>query len=81
MGAVDYMICKMSSVGNSEFDAKFFDDASAAWMSNKKKCADCTYVYKCTYKHKDGKPCGKAVTIQSTMHCWAHRGRVVRKEL
>lgn len=71
----------MSSVGNSEFDAKFFDDASAAWMSNKKKCADCTYVYKCTYKHKDGKPCGKAVTIQSTMHCWAHRGRVVRKEL
>ena len=71
----------MSGVGNSEFDAKFFDDASAAWMSNKKKGADCTYVYKCTYKHTDGKACGKAVTIQSTMHCWAHRGRVVRKEL
>jgi len=69
------------SAGNSEFDAKFFDDASAAWMSNKKKRADCTYVYKCTYKHMNGKECGKAVTIHSTMHCWAHRGRVVKKGL
>jgi hypothetical protein len=69
------------STSNNEFDAKFFDDASAAWMTNKKKRANCTYVYKCTYKHTDGKACDKAVTIQTTMRCWAHRGRVVRKEL
>jgi hypothetical protein len=68
-------------IGNQEFDAKFFDDASAAWMSNKKKGADCTYVYKCTYKHANGKTCGKAVTIQTTMNCWAHRGSMKKKEL
>jgi hypothetical protein len=75
------------STGNNEFDAKFFDDASAAWMTNKKKRANCTYVYKCTYKHANGKVCDKVATIQplvrqdSMMRCWAHRGRVVRKEL
>jgi hypothetical protein len=69
------------STGNQEFDAKFFDDASAAWMSNKTKRADCTYVYKCIYTHTDGKMCGKAVTIHSTMHCWAHRGLIKKKEL
>ena len=71
----------MSRIGNQEFDKKFFDDASTAWMSNKVKQGDCTYVYKCTYKHTDGKLCGKAVTIHSTMHCWQHRGRIVKKEL
>ena len=71
----------MSTIGNQEFDKKFFDDASTAWMSNKKKSENCTYVYKCTYKHMDGKSCGKAVTIHSTMHCWQHRGRIVKKEL
>jgi len=76
----DYTICKMSA-GNQEFDAKFFDTASAAWMINKKKLGNCTYVYKCTYKHANGKSCGKAVTIQSTMNCWAHRGSMKKKEL
>jgi hypothetical protein len=76
----DYTICKMSA-GNQEFDAKFFDTASAAWMINKKKLGNCTYVYKCTYKHANGKSCGKAVTIQSTMNCWAHRGSIKKKEL
>jgi len=69
------------STGNGEFDKKFFDDASAAWMTNKKKLGDCTYVYKCTYTHANGKVCDKAVTIQSTMHCWAHRGSMKKKEL
>jgi len=69
------------SAGNQEFDAKFFDTASAAWMINKKKLGNCTYVYKCTYKHANGKSCGKAVTIQSTMNCWAHRGSMKKKEL
>jgi len=69
------------SAGNQEFDAKFFDTASAAWMINKKKLGNCTYVYKCTYKHANGKSCGKAVTIQSTMNCWAHRGSIKKKEL
>jgi hypothetical protein len=79
MGSFDYMMFKMSA-GNQEFDAKFFDDASAAWMSNKKKCGNCTYVYKCTYKHANGATCGKVATIQplvrqdSTIRCWAHRG-------
>jgi hypothetical protein len=76
----DYTMCKMSA-GNQEFDAKFFDTASAAWMINKKKRADCTYVYKCTYKHANGKSCEKAVTIQTTMKCWAHRGSMKKKEL
>lgn len=71
----------MSAIGNEEFDAKFFDDASAAWMSNKIKRDDCTYVYKCTYIHMNGKPCVKAVTIQSTMRCWQHRGRITKKGL
>ena len=71
----------MNTVGNQEFDAKFFDTASAAWMSNKKKLDNCTYVYKCTYIHANGKLCGKAVTIQPTMHCWAHRGSMKKKEL
>jgi hypothetical protein len=81
-----YMICKMSA-GNQEFDAKFFDTASAAWMINKKKLGNCTYVYKCTYKHANGKTCDKAATIQplvrqdSTMKCWAHRGSMKKKEL
>ena len=75
------------SAGNQEFDAKSFDDASAAWMSNKKKLVNCTYVYKCTYKHANGATCGKAATIQplvrqdSTMHCWAHRGLVKKRML
>jgi hypothetical protein len=80
MGSFDYMMFKMSA-GNQEFDAKFFDDASAAWMSNKKKRGDCTYVYKCTYTHADGKSCDKAITIHSTMRCWAHRGSMKKKEL
>ena len=71
----------MNTVGNQEFDAKFFDTASAAWMTNKKKLGDCTYVYKCTYIHANGKLCGKTVTIQSTMHCWAHRGSIKKKGL
>jgi len=80
MGSFDYMMFKMSA-GNQEFDAKFFDDASAAWMSNKKKRGDCTYVYKCTYTHADGKSCDKVITIHSTMRCWAHRGSMKKKEL
>jgi hypothetical protein len=68
-------------IGNQEFDAKFFDNASAAWMSNKKKRGDCTYVYKCTYTHANGKTCDKAITIQATMRCWAHRGSMKKKEL
>ena len=66
---------------NDEFDAKFFDDAAAAWLSNKIKKVNCTYVYKCTYKHANGKLCDKPVTIQSSMRCWGHRGGVKKKGL
>ena len=80
MGRLDYIMCKMP-IGNQEFDAKFFDNASAAWMSNKKKRGDCTYLYKCTYTHANGKTCDKVITIQATMRCWAHRGSMKKKEL
>ncbi len=39
-----------------EFDAKFFDEASRAWMINKRRCG-ASYVYRCIHVSDKGIPC------------------------
>jgi hypothetical protein len=64
--------------GNNEFNAAFFDDASAAWRSNKITRSQGTFNYCC--QHVSGtrkKICGKKIYVRSTMIptellCWAH---------
>jgi len=70
------MILKMKQYDISEFNAKFFDDASLAWSSNKIK-KDCGhYVYKCGYIHKNGRQCsfaGRMMVHHRRMRCARHR--------
>ncbi len=44
-----------------------FDEAQQAWMSNKKKLPNCTYVYVCGYITKKGTPC------QKSQNCKLHK--------
>lgn len=44
-----------------------FDEAQQAWMSNKKKLPNCTYVYVCGYITKKGTPC------QNSQNCKLHK--------
>ena len=60
---------------NDEFTPEFFDAASAAWMENKTKKENCTYVYKCNYRHMNGKVCGKKAVAILHMMCHQHRGK------
>ena len=60
---------------NDEFTPEFFDTASAAWMENKTKKANCTYVYKCNYIHMNGQVCGKKAVANLHMMCHQHRGK------
>lgn len=39
-----------------EFDAVFFDEASKAWMRNKRRWG-ASYVYRCIHICRDGLPC------------------------
>ena len=38
-----------------------FDEASREWKRNKIHIGNCSYVYKCSYLHKNGKECNKKV--------------------
>ena len=44
-----------------------FDEAQQAWMANKKKLPNCTYVYVCGYITKKGTPC------QNSQNCKLHK--------
>jgi len=44
-----------------------FDEASDAWMQNKKKLPNCTYSYICGFITKKGTPC------QNSQNCKLHR--------
>jgi hypothetical protein len=46
-----------------------FDEASMAWMANKKRIGQ-SYIYICRFSCKNGKPCQKRV--YSTTHCTTH---------
>jgi hypothetical protein len=59
--------------GNDEFTAEFFDQASAAWMENKRKLNDCTYVYTCTHTYMTGKKCNHKVYLFRDMLCKMHK--------
>ena len=64
-----------NTMPNDEFTSDFFDKASAAWMENKKKKENCTYVYKCAYIHTDGNICGKKASNILHMMCHQHRNK------
>jgi hypothetical protein len=63
----------------TEFNAAFFDDASAAWRSNKIVHNGGTFHYTCqAMSVSRGRPCGKKVymkpgTIPMSLYCWHHR--------
>jgi hypothetical protein len=42
-----------------------FDEASAAWRSNKKWLGRGMFAYKCSYIHSNGKQCTKSVEGQA----------------
>ena len=48
-----------------------FDEASRAWMANKKSIGNGHYKYICTIE-KNGSICGKSCYKELT-HCWIHR--------
>lgn len=56
--------------GNSEFTSEFFDESSTAWMANKLKKNDCTYVYKCNHLLLSGRPCKNVA--KTNMKCGTH---------
>lgn len=62
----------MESKEPKEFSPEWFDWSSQMWMANKKKKANCTYVYICKKGHDDNKPCHNRVHKQSE-YCWFHR--------
>jgi hypothetical protein len=45
----------------SEFTPAFFDESSAAWLANKRKCINCTYKYRCDQVTQTGKRCNRDV--------------------
>ena len=55
-----------------EFSPEWFDASSKAWMSNKKKCENATYVYVCKKKGRGGHLCGRRV-YKEEEYCWNHR--------
>ena len=58
------------SAGNSEFDAKFFDESSKAWMANKRRKGE-SMVYICAATCLSGKACVNSV-ISTTEFCRIH---------
>jgi len=62
----------------NEFDAKFFDQARAAWNANKIRRGP-MYYYKCEATQRDGEPCGrrsKQVAVAGAHLCGIHsRGK------
>ena len=48
-----------------------FDEASRAWMSNKKSIGNGHYKYICTVE-KNGSSCGKSC-YKNLLYCWIHR--------
>ena len=65
-------------IGNNEFTADFFDDASAAWRSNKIIRNQGTFEYKCQHMSATRKKiCGKKIYVRRTfisteLLCWYH---------
>jgi hypothetical protein len=62
------------AAGDREFDAAFFDEASAAWRANKRHTGNCFYVYVCS-----APGCGDDARTRIVAHgaepllCYAHR--------
>jgi hypothetical protein len=49
-----------------------FDEASKAWMSNKKSIGNGHYKYICPKEKSNGTICGKSCYKENS-HCWSHR--------
>jgi hypothetical protein len=49
-----------------------FDEASNAWMKNKKKLGDGMYTYICGCQTKSGKPCQRKPQKNET-YCFNHK--------
>ena len=62
----------------NEFNAAFFDDASAAWRSNKMVRPQGTFEYKCQHKSVTrNRICGKKIYVKRSyiptdLLCWYH---------
>lgn len=48
-----------------------FDEASKAWMQNKRKITNGCYVYRCIANTKKGQPC-KCKPTQNSLYCHIH---------
>ena len=48
-----------------------FDEASKAWMQNKRKITNGCYVYRCIATTKKGEPC-KCKPSQNSQYCHIH---------
>ena len=63
--------------GNAEFNAAFFNDASAEWRSNKRQIKGAgTFVYtinECTHIKKNGKRCTNSVWNSYVTTCKFHK--------
>lgn len=55
------------------FPPNFFDEASTAWLRNKRQIAPGYYVYTCQYIHSNGKHCTNKVSNTHKMTCNRHR--------
>jgi hypothetical protein len=55
------------------FPPNFFDEASAAWLLNKRQIAPGYYVYTCQYIHSNGKHCTNKISNTHKMTCNRHR--------
>lgn len=60
------------STSSQVFDSAFFDEASAAWMANKRRVG-ASYVYRCIHIGRNGTPCkNKPWKLEDV--CYFHLG-------
>ena len=62
-----------------EFTKEYFEEASKAWMKNKRKLKDCYYVYTCSYVDKDGNKCKNDIKYRSNHSCVKHYWKLINK--
>ncbi len=64
------MSSQNSSINNNEFTSEFFDDASRAWLANKKRVG-ASYVYMCIHIKSNQTQCKNRVWKNSEF-CYYH---------
>jgi hypothetical protein len=57
---------------DQEFNSKFFDESSRAWMENKVR-QGYQVLYRCTFTHVNQQRCKKACSSSSSEYCLNHK--------